>query len=81
MEQDDQIGRLNRALQGWANYFSLGVVDRAYRAVETHVRARLRRWLCMKHKIRGSGYKAFPDAKLTAMGLVQLSRGRRASRG
>jgi group II intron reverse transcriptase/maturase len=81
MEEDEQVGRLNRVLQGWSNYFCLGVVDRAYRAVDEQVRARLRRWLCVKHKISGSGYKWYPDDELTAMGLVKLSRVSRASRG
>lgn len=80
-EEDDQIAQLNWVLRGWSNYFCLGVVDRAYRAVDEQVRARLRRWLCIKHKISGRGYRQYPDDQLTAMGLVKLSRCSRASRG
>ena len=50
------VGSLNRTLDGWANYFSLGTVSRAYRAVEQHACRRLRRWLAHKHKVR-SGMK------------------------
>ncbi|MFN0106933.1 MAG: group II intron maturase-specific domain-containing protein [Bryobacteraceae bacterium] len=32
-------------LNGWANYFCLGPVGNAYRAVEGHTRRRLRQWL------------------------------------
>jgi hypothetical protein len=32
-------------LKGWGNYFRLGSVSKAYRAVDSHVRNRLRRWL------------------------------------
>jgi len=81
MGEQDQIQRLNRVLKGWSNYFCLGVVGRAYRAVDEHVHARLRRWLCIKHKLSRSGYKAYPDDKLMAMGLVKLSLSSRASRG
>jgi len=36
---------LNRTLRGWGNYFCLGAVSRAYRAVDNHARHRLRQWL------------------------------------
>ena len=48
---------------GWANYFCLGPVSRAYRAVERHARRRLRQWLCAKHKIRGQATKQFSGSR------------------
>jgi len=53
------IETLNRMMIGWANYFCLGPVSKAYRAVERHARKRLRQWLCAKHKLRGQGTKQF----------------------
>lgn len=47
------IGRLNRKLRGWANYFCLGSVSRSYRVVDNHSRHRLRQWLNSKHRSRG----------------------------
>jgi hypothetical protein len=58
---------------GWANYFCLGPVSKAYSAVDLHARRRLRRWLCDKHKEPRPAYKRFPEAALHSVyGLVQL---------
>ena len=64
LEPEELVGRLNLKLVGWANYFCLGPVSKAYRAVDSHVRHRLRQWLCGKHRIRGQGTKQFPDEYL-----------------
>jgi len=58
------VGGLNRKLTGWANYFCLGPVSPSYRAINTHVTHRLRRWLCKKHKVRGTGWSRYPDQYL-----------------
>lgn len=50
---DLMVAELNRTLRGWGNYFSLGVVSQAYRAVDNHARHRLRQWLTGKHRSRG----------------------------
>jgi hypothetical protein len=49
------VASLNAKLGGWANYFSLGPVGKAYRVIEKHVRKRLRRWLCEKPRERVYG--------------------------
>jgi len=68
------VDRLNRKLTGWANYFCLGPVSPAYHAIDTHVRQRLRRWLCKKHKVAGKGTTRFPDHVLHEdLGLVRLA--------
>jgi group II intron reverse transcriptase/maturase len=67
------VDRLNRMLIGWANYFCLGPVSKAYSAVDMHARRRLRRWLCDKHKEPRPAYQRFPEASLNSVyGLVQL---------
>lgn len=65
--------RLNRLLGGWSNYFCLGPVSKAYRAVDAHVTSRLRRWLCEKHKVSSGGYSRYSYRYLTEdLGLVRL---------
>ena len=67
------VGRLNRKLTGWANYFCLGPVSPAYRAINTHVTQRLRRWLCKKHKVSGTGWVRYPNQYLyEQLGLINL---------
>jgi len=49
----EKVEELNRTLRGWGNYFCLGAVSRAYRAVDNHARQRLRQWLNGKHLSQG----------------------------
>jgi RNA-directed DNA polymerase len=68
------VETLNRKTIGWANYFSLGPVSKAYRTVERHTRRRLRQWLCAKHKQQGSGSRRYSDETLhVRFGLVRLT--------
>jgi RNA-directed DNA polymerase len=68
------VDRLNRQLRGWANYFRLGPVSKAYRAVDHHVTNRLRQWLRAKHQEPSRGTTRFPDEYLyQTLGLIRLS--------
>ena len=58
------VGRLNRLMTGWANYFTLGQVSPSYAAIDRHATRRLRQWLCRKHKVRSGKSVRFPDERL-----------------
>ena len=67
------VEKLNRMMTGWANYFCLGPVSKAYDAVDRHAKKRLRQWLCTKHKVPWPGAKRFPAESLyDVFGLVCL---------
>ena len=73
MEAEAMVEQLNRMLRGWAQYFCLGPVDKAYRVVHAHTTQRLRRWLGTKHKVRQAGFQRYPASYLhQTLGLVEL---------
>ena len=73
IDSEEQVGRINRKLAGWSNYFRLGPVSTAYRAVDQHTAQRLRQWLCKKHKVQGLGITRYPDAYLyRKLNLIRL---------
>jgi len=75
---EEQVGRLNRKLRGWSNYFRLGTITRSYRRIDFHVQTRLRRWLCAKTGRQGSGTGVYPNQFLyDQLGLIQLKGPRR----
>jgi RNA-directed DNA polymerase len=74
LAQETVVETLNRMMLGWANYFCLGPVSKAYRAIERHARRRLRQWLCAKHKLWWPATKQYPEADLhRVLGLVRLT--------
>ena len=58
------VEHLNRVMTGWANYYGLGQVSPACRAIDCHAVRRLRQWLCRRHKVRSGGKVRFPDERL-----------------
>ena len=75
LDVEELIGRINRKLRGWSNYFRIGTVSKAYRNIDSHTRYRVRQWLCAKFKEQGQGKRRFSDQYLhEKLRLHQLQR-------
>jgi group II intron reverse transcriptase/maturase len=73
LDPEELVRRLNRKLVGWANYFCLGNVGRAYRHVAAHTGHRLRQWLGRKYHVQGPQRARYSDRYLREeLGLVWL---------
>ncbi len=73
IDAEVQVGRINRKLRGWSNYFRLGTVSNAYRAVDQHTAHRLRQWMGKKHKVRAGRKARYPNQYLyQELNLIRL---------
>jgi group II intron reverse transcriptase/maturase len=73
LDPEEVVGRLNRMLRGWANYFCRCAVSAAYRIVDSHACFRLRQWLGRRERVQGSSRSRYSEPYLRrTYGLVQL---------
>jgi RNA-directed DNA polymerase len=78
---DEVVRAVNRKLQGWSQYFSIGTLEPAYRTVDRYTEDLLRKFLVRRHKVPGWGTRPFSNRYLYEdLGLVRLHDRRRVSR-
>jgi group II intron reverse transcriptase/maturase len=73
LDASQVVGKLNQMLRGWAEYYSVGAVTKAYKIASKHVIGRFRQWMGRKFKWKTKGYKRYTDRKLyEEFGLIDL---------
>ena len=79
LSEAEMVRAINQRLRGWANYFQLGAVSKAYGAVDRHTKYRLCKWLRWKHRLGRRGTARFTDQYLyQTLGLICLPRLKRS---
>jgi len=67
------IARLNTALRGWVNYFYYQHCTKAFAHLKNYTEERVRVYLSRKHRLRGRGYRKYPNAYLYEnLGLYRI---------
>jgi RNA-directed DNA polymerase len=67
--------RLNSMLRGWSGYFDYGTRLMAYRVIDNHVYASVRRFLVRRHKVPSRGTRRFSDEVVFGeLGVLRLRR-------
>jgi len=67
------VARLNEALRGWVNYFYYGHCSKPFAHLKNYTEERVRIYLSRKHRLRGRGYKKYPNAYLyESLGLYRI---------
>ena len=67
------VGRVNEALRGWVNYFHYMHCTKAFAHLKNYTEERVRIYLSRKHRLRGRGYRKYPNAYLYGkLGLYRI---------
>jgi group II intron reverse transcriptase/maturase len=75
LSPEELVVKLNRSVGGWANYFCLGTVTKAYRHVTAYMHHRVRQWLVRKYKLQGTKASRFSYQYLhETLRLLRLQR-------
>jgi group II intron reverse transcriptase/maturase len=72
---DEFVRQVNQAVLGWANYYRHTNASQAFRSLQRFINIRFRRYLNYRSKRRGFGWKAYPNQKLYAMGIIYIGSG------
>lgn len=73
MPETETIGRINRLIRGWNNYFYHGNCSHDFQLLNEHIKWRVRRYLMRRRHRKGQGYTRYSNEYLyNRLGLYRL---------
>jgi group II intron reverse transcriptase/maturase len=69
------VEQVNQTVRGWMNYFRHTNASQAFRSLQRFINTRFRRYLNLRSKGRGFGWKKYPNRTLYARGLIYIGSG------
>jgi len=66
------VEQVNQTVRGWVNYFRHTNASQAFRSLQRFINTRFRRYLNLRSKGRGFGWKKYPNAALYARGIIYI---------
>jgi RNA-directed DNA polymerase len=69
------VEQVNQTVRGWVNYFRHTNASQAFRSLQRFINTRFRRYLNLRSKGRGFGWKKYPNAALYARGMIYIGSG------
>ena len=69
------VEQVNQTVRGWVNYFRHTNASEAFRSLQRFINTRFRRYLNLRSKGRGFGWKKYPNAALYAQGIIYIGSG------
>lgn len=69
------VKQVNQTVRGWVNYFRHTNASQAFRSLQRFINTRFRRYLNLRSKGRGFGWKKYPNATLYARGIIYIGSG------
>jgi group II intron reverse transcriptase/maturase len=69
------VEQVNQTVRGWVNYFRHTNASQAFRSLQRFINTRFRRYLNLRSKGRGFGWRKYPNAALYARGIIYIGSG------
>src|SRR5260363_307753 len=75
IKPEEIIKQIKPIVLGWVNYYRHTNANKTFRKLQQFINARFRRYLTIRSKGHGFGWKKYPNSRLYAMGMPYIAGG------